>query len=417
MPSDPEPIRTRDPAIRTLNQDLSQASDPQIMRVVATVDAMRSRGVADQLVAPLRRRLLVLRPPRLLRFARLLFHPLNPLIAPPARWRPGHHTIPRSALAPMADHIRQTMGTAAFPFCASIAGHTDAETDLIVALGKTLWPAAAKILAAAEVPSAWGTTELGQPAYRPLADLIAALLEQASALDDICGETANGLLPPRAKSLATILTDVATTNRAALPMMIVLLLTRLPQAAAILTEIQASAHAAAVREAMTTAADHLFRQLQEQDGTEVRIAAGSLVDAGAEAKGIMTLLQSLGSTAAGPRRREKLNALRARLDAACKSRFTEGLRDEVLTPLQQRHAPPDAATVTAIETAARGLRVLEAEARAIGGAATYDRLLTNAAAQIDTDPMRAILSLADRMRLVEILAGPDAAFLLLKNTK
>jgi hypothetical protein len=61
--------------------------------------------------------------------------------------------------------------------------------------------------------------------------------------------------------------------------------------------------------------------------------------------------------------------------------------------------------------------VLEAEARAIGGAATYDRLLTNAAAQIDTDPMRAILSLADRMRLVEILAGPDAAFLLLKNTK
>ena len=64
------------------------------------VDAMPNRGAADQLIAPLRARLAHLRPPRPLRFARLLFLPLDPLIVPAARWRAAQPAIPRTVIPP-----------------------------------------------------------------------------------------------------------------------------------------------------------------------------------------------------------------------------------------------------------------------------------------------------------------------------
>ena len=226
MVSHAEQSRTRDPDISGLRQGLAEASGAQIMRIVATVDAMMSRGVADQLVAPLRPRLSVLRPPRPLRFVRLLFHPLDPLIVPPLRWRLGQHTIPRTALAPMAEHVRLTMGAAARAIEADLAGHTDAETELIVRMGTSLWPEAADILAAPDMPESWGSTELGDPIYRPLAGVVSGLLGQAAALESLWAATANGLLPPGAQAIELILTHVAATAPAALPMTIALLLTR-----------------------------------------------------------------------------------------------------------------------------------------------------------------------------------------------
>src|SRR5689334_24255463 len=84
--------------IREVARGLASARDEQIMQVVAMVDAMPNRGPADQLIAPLRPRLARLRPPRPLRFARLLFLPLDPLIVPAARWRAEQPTIPRTVI-------------------------------------------------------------------------------------------------------------------------------------------------------------------------------------------------------------------------------------------------------------------------------------------------------------------------------
>ena len=399
-----DPARARDPEIRALRQELAEASGAQIIRVVATVDAMMSRGAADQLVAPLRQRLIALRPPRPLKFVRLLFHPLDPLIVPAARWRFGQHTIPRTALAPMADHVRLAMGAAATAIEADIAGHTDAEAELIALWGASLWPEAAAILAEPVIPACWDATELGDPVYRPLAGMVATLLGQATALDALCAETANGMLPPRAESIDPILTRVATTNLAALPMTITLLLTRLPQAAALLAQSSVGPDGAVVA-ALDQAADLLLRQLEEADGIEVRIATGSLADSGSAVKGIATLLRLLDSANAHPRRRETLRAVRDRLDAGCKARFASGLQDDLLLPLRQLGASPGSATILALEAAARGLRVLETEARTFGSGATYDRLLGTAAAAIGSRTMREVLSLADQVRLVEIVAG------------
>ncbi|MFL5280577.1 MAG: hypothetical protein ACJ8AW_06175 [Rhodopila sp.] len=161
------PLRNRD--IGTITRDVADAPDSQVMRIVATVDAMTDRGAADALIAPLRQRLVVLRPPRPLRFTRLLFHPLDGVIVAAVQWRPGQAAIPRTALAPLADCVRRAMGAQAEAIDAAIRGHMSSETALVAAQGQVLWPAAGAILATAAVPPLWSETGLGDAAFPPMA--------------------------------------------------------------------------------------------------------------------------------------------------------------------------------------------------------------------------------------------------------
>jgi hypothetical protein len=107
--------------------------------------------------------------------------------------------------------------------------------------------------------------------------------------------------------------------------------------------------------------------------------------------------------------------LRRRLDASCAARFASGLRDELLTPLRRLTIFPDPDQILALETAARGLRVLATEARSVGSGVAYDRLLSEAAAAIKDDAIR--MALTDRLRLIEILASPAAALAMLDQTR
>ena len=398
-----------DPRLRALNKAIADAPDAHIVRIVATVDAMASRGPADALIAPLRLRLGTLRPPRPLRFARLMFHPLDPLIVAAARWRPGQNTIPRTALAPIADHVRQAMGAVATAVEARIAHHTTADLDLIGECGGLVWPAVPGILSDGQVPAAWPSTGLGPAVYPPLASSIAVLLGQAVALEALATSTAHGLLPPDRKRIEAMLGDVATAYPPALPMMIALLLARVPESASVLPKAHSGATGAAVQAALGEAANRLLQQLDEEDGAEVRIGSGSLGEAGASAGRIVALLGHLDAGSGNPRQRAQMRAIRKKLDAGCKARFGAGLEQELLIPLNQ----PQPAAIPTLEAAAHGLRVLETEARAVGSGATYDLLLNKASEAIGAPTMRGRLAQVDQIRLVEILSGPDAALAIL----
>ncbi len=410
-----QPIRVRAPEIRALTRDIAGAPDPQIMRIVATVDAMMNRGSADQLVAPLRQRLKMLRPPRPLRFARLMFYPLEALIVPAAHWQRGQQSIPRTAIMPMSEHVRLIMGAEADLIQEALVGRTTADTDQISRLGRTLWPRAAQILAGPAIPEWWEDTELGVAAYRPLADLVVALLPQAAALDTMCSDTANGLLLPDPDAIATMVNAVARASKAALPSMLSLLLSRLPKAAPQLMRLPVGSEATTVQSAFDQAADLLLQQLDENDGVEARIATGSLADAGAAVNRINALLEQLDTVNIKPKRREQLRTVRKRLDAGCRARFASGLQDEVLAPLQHMGVAPSSAELATLEAAARGLRILETEARVVAGGSAYDLLLGRATDAIRGDAMRDRLLLTDQVRLVEILAGSEAALAMLKS--
>jgi hypothetical protein len=410
----PEP--TLHSSIKALKGEIAGAADPQILRIVAAVDAMASRGTADALIAPLRERLSTLRPPRPLRFVRLLFHPLDPLIVPAPRWRDGEDSIPRTALTPMADHVRRAIGDQVLAIERELAGHTDADTDLVTRWGRALWPAAAHTLRTQTVPETWQASGLTLLAYRPLADRVAALLDQAASLEALCAETANGLLAVRPGAVAAMLDCIMAVNQTAVPMLIALLLVRLPEAAASIISTTVGSNSTPMRAAMDRAVDQVLRQLSLDRGTEDFIAAGTLADAGAAAAHIKTLLTQLDGGSNKPQRREQLRSIRQRLDASCKARFTAGLDGEFLAPLRQLADAPDRSAMTALEASARSLRVLETEARAIGSGAAYDLLLRRATDMIKGGTSGGHLGIVDQVRLVELLAGPEAALTMLSRS-
>jgi len=400
------------PKIRALTLDIVSAPDTQIKRIVAKVDAMTVRGPADTLIEPLRPRLRVLRPPRPLRFVRLMFNPLDPLIVSASRWLPGRHAIPRTALVPMALMVREEMGGDALAIEAEAAGRTTADTALMERLGRSLWPVAARILGEQKIPDTWEKSGLGDVVYRPLADTVAALLGQAVPLDVLCAETANVRLPPSQDGIGVLLGHIAATRPEDLPMLIALLLARAPASVASILTLRTGAMAKTIEAALDQAADRILLQLAQDEGTEALIASGTLEGAGAMAARIAILLEQLGGSRK-PQRREQLQGLRRRLDDSCKARFTLGLQEELLTPLQTLCSSPDACAIRDLETAARGLRTLGLEARAVGSGATYDLLLRRAAETVKDTAMRDRLTNMDQIRLVEVLAGPDAALELL----
>jgi hypothetical protein len=399
--------------IRSVTRDVADADNTRVLRVVATVDAMAARGTADQLIAPLRPRLAVLRPPRPLRFVRLMFYPLDPLIVPAGRWRPDRNAIPRTALAPMADCVRSSMGAEAQAIEAAIVGRTTADADLIVSRGHLLWAAAGRVLIGASAPPTWAETGLAVALFAPLARRVGALLSQMAAFDRLCAETADGLLPLRAEALHAILRGLAELDETALPMMVSLLLTRLPEAVALLATGQPASQGAAMKAAVEQTVGALLEQLAGEDGAGARIAATSLAEAASAVRRIATLLRELEDGSVTPARRAQLNAARQNLDAGCRARFAAGLRDHVLAPLSEAALRDIAGT----EAAARDLRALETEARTVGGASTYDLMLRQAAEAIKAAPAGDGLERSDQLRLVEILAGPDAALAMLDERR
>ena len=71
-------------------------------------------------------------------------------------------------------------------------------------------------------------------------------------------------------------------------------------------------------------------------------------------------------------------------------------------------------TLISLEATARDLRRFEAAARQIGGADQYDRQLQGAAQTLRPVAGEDAMARISRIRLVEILQGPDAAIQLLE---
>src|ERR1700733_13843109 len=136
-------------AIRELGRRLAEAPDAEVARAVAVVDQLPERGGADQLIELLRPRLARMRPPRPLRFTRLLFLPLEQLIVAPPRWQPQLPTIPRSVLTPLSATVREGLGAGAATIDGLIEAASAPHAEIVARAGNLLWRRAAGVLAAA----------------------------------------------------------------------------------------------------------------------------------------------------------------------------------------------------------------------------------------------------------------------------
>jgi hypothetical protein len=406
-------------ALRAMRRVLHSASDTQVRRVVALVDRMAERGEADRLIEPLRPRLAQLRPIRKLRFERLLFLPLDPLIVPPREWRPGDPAIPRSAVGPFAQTIRVALGPDLAVIEALIEGRALDDAATIAHAGALLWPQAARILAMAPEPLGWTDSGLPVTAHAPLARAIAAVLERQAAIEPLIQDAWNGLLPPSPEAMAAIVDGIAAAPPDTQSIVVALLLARLPRAEPLLLALESMARGEGTRTTLRLAADRAMDAaldgLSREGGMEARLAALPLDTAGGEIRRLGAMLDALEVRAADAKRRGRYWALRQRLDAGCRTRFATALDEDVLTPLRMLTAPIGQSGQDRLERSATRLRALEAEARQIGGGEIYDALLDQGAETVRQAIGTGGLTAMRAVRLTEILAGPDAAMALMET--
>jgi hypothetical protein len=406
------PTPLHGPALRALQRELVGAQDEQIARVLAIVDNLAVRGEADRLIAPLRGRLAELRPPRQLNLSRLLVIPLEPLIVDAAGWNPGAPSIPRSALSPLAQQVTHELG--AFAEAISTASALllrNAELDLILETGAALWLRAAAILAVAPVPPGWTAASGLRPRdHTELTRTLAPLLAQAPALLHIVVRARAGMDPEPA-ALGAILAAVAPAGSLPLTMMIAMAMEWLPRPEHLIRmadDFAARQSDPGLRAAADRAVDSVL------DGMEqAPLPSPNMASAAQDVRRIAVMLKDLAlcpERLAGRRRR--IEQVRRGVDVACRERFTGELEAQLLTRSPDMAAGGDD-TITAMELAARELRRFETIARQIGSAEHYDRHLQHAAEVLRPIAGEDASALIGRIRLVEILRGPDAAMAML----
>ena len=388
------------PEMRAVRRELAGASDQRVLDVLRFVDGLKDRSQADGLLAPLRDRLRALRPPRQLRFTRLLFRPLQAAIVDAAAWRPGSPSVPRSALEPMASLVRGCLPSVAATVDRIIADSGVPEGQRVAAAGQLLWSPAAEALRGTEPPADWRDSGLPSAAFAALSGGASMVLQQAWRMVEL----ADPSIPVEEvnRALADVLTASETEGVVGWGMMLSVMLQRFPQADA----PRRAASAMRADRAMRDAADAAMASAWAWIEASTRnIGLGDPAEAAAIVRRQVALLEELSREAA---HRKRATELQTALRAACASRFEAGVRQRLLAPLQALSPAEaeDAGVLDMLETDARGLRLLDLESRRLGCGAAHDARLEEAAASVAA---RGGIPLVDRMRLVEILRGPQAA--------
>jgi hypothetical protein len=409
MPHEQQPATAPDP--NDMRSELTQAGDQKLIRIVALLDETSQAAVPEAFLATLRTRLNTIRPPRKLRFARLLFAPFDDLIVAPLAWRPGEPTIPRDAIAPVTAAVRTALGTKVVAIDRMIAGHHTDATRVITQAGALLWAQAGELLANLPMEPEWSRqAELPAGVYGPLARAIAAVLRRADKLHLLALDADVGVVAPDADRLQGVLQGLIAEPPEGCTMVIRQLLSCLPDPALLARMLLATTNSAAdkatLRAALERGVDAYLAGLNEASLLMSRLRHAPLGPLGVQMRRIAGLLQAIEAQPNAGRHEARLQTIRASLDTICRARFIDALRNRLLTALAG--LTPEV-TQPELEECASHLRALEHTGRRIGNRAVYDALLGQANEALRGAARSGRVSRVSQLRLTEILFGPDAA--------
>ena len=411
-------------ALREIRRGVAEAGDAQVLQVVRMVDALEIRGTTDAVLVPVRARLRAMQPARPLRFARLLFMPADPLIVPPAAWRPGGPQLPRHAIPVLADAVRSILGAVDSPGVTRdalaqvdslITNRMTSDLAVVQRAGALLWPLASRALRrladtletreSAACLSAWRDQGLPEIELQPVVKSLSGVLAFALKLQD-AGRAGSA---PIASVLGEALVEAETLGNRATSMMLSLWLIRAPQTGG---QILASAPGSATpRQLCDAAADAALTWLETESGAAPNTVTACAAE---ELNRQVSLLDALAAQSPHSATRRRIAQLTTSLLGQAVQRFDTSLRDMVetgLAHLPTQNAQRNAALM-AMEEGARHLRSFELEARRLGGGPKLSALVCRAQSTLRKEPS---LSLIERARLVELLAGPEAALICLRE--
>lgn len=387
--------------IAEVQRKLNRAADEQLAQVLALVDAMPERGAADALIAPLRARLATIEPARPLSITRLLFRPLDPVIAGP-RWKSGSPAVPRTALSGIGSAIVARLGPVAPPIQTMIAGRKGKDQAVVDQAGATLWPYGAAALTDLAMPADWVVASgLPESCYPEIKANILAVLHQAVQLSQRTQHTAVDPAP----AIIAILAATQAAHPAGLGIVLAILLADGALAAPVLLaalKIPGTQVDLAIEQTLDRA-QHLL--------TAVLPCVG-LAAASAQVMHLAALLDAVEGPGMRPALRSQAQRTRELADEACQSRVKQALEQELLPRLAATSAILDDAAVAGLEAVARGMRRLSVAGRRLGKGAAYDKLLRRTAADACMSA-NSTLTRMERLRVAELLVGSEDALKLL----
>lgn len=404
--------------LKGLRRELTSVDDEKIRRIATLVDGSGCATVNQALLDPVRGRLAQFRPPRPLRLARLLFTPFDPIILAPKAWRPDDPAVPRSALTPVARLIEAGLGSDNTRVQAIILGRDTQDVGAVAEAGALLWGRAAEIAATADDVPGWTAAGLPSPALQPLLRAMAVVWRRAIRLRTLFRDGELGALKADERAVNALLMDTPAESPLGCAMVARLVLLQAPFAAQYVRLFSGaqgeSGDKVPLRRALNRGVEETVANMEKADAFADAIGNAALDRAGDHMRTFVALLaqieDGIGGSVAAPR----LKAIRDSLAKACKARFSRGMTEALIGPLTAA-GPIDGGSQARFEAHARDLRTLEAAARRLGGGADYDELLEAGANAVAAAGERGALSRMARVRLTEILSGPEAALRLYRS--
>lgn len=392
-----------DDALARISGQASRASDTVLRQVVAVLDAVPSRAMLDPIIEAARPRLKLLRPPRPMTFARILFLPFDGALVPMREWSPGSAKFPRPALMPIAEAIRAALGPAAEEVNANLGGRNFFDVLQVDYVGRSLWGEAARQAPKLSFPEGLPAAGLNATQCAELLSLAAGMWRHANEIWEAKLAAFSG---PSTELVIAALKGPALEGQALFSLALVSLLHQAQSPGTVL------ATAARLSPIAGSIADEKLDELRLQPAPV--LPTEDPVRAAHEAEDYVVLLKELETAPPGriKDRRSLIAPLLQKMGMACEETALHIFERQFMPALSNPNAKRRAAIVVNIEHLARALRRLENAGRRAGRSEAFDGLQLGYAQKLQAT-LNALdgggLQRHDVIRITEILQGTERA--------
>jgi hypothetical protein len=397
-------------ALTRMSGRASNASDSVLRQVVAVLDAVPSRSMLDPIIAAARPRLKLLRPPRPITFARILFLPFDGALVAMGEWSPGSGKFPRAAITPMADALRAAMGPAAEEISANLGGRNFFDVLLVDQAGRRVWAEAARLTPSLNFPEGLPGIGLSPTQCSELLIVAQSIWRHAEPIWEAKLAAFSG---PSQELVTAALKGPAQEGQTTFSVALASLMHNAQSPGSV---IRAAARLSAIAGGI---ADDKLDELVKTPPASLPVE--DPVRAAHMAEEYVSLLRELETVPRGrhPDRRAIIVPLLNQIGRMSETAAHQIAERQLLPALQNPNAKRRAAVVVNIEHLARALRRLEIAGRRSGAVQGFDDL-----DRAYRQRLKAILNAldggglqrADIIRISEILLGPEKALELTSKT-
>lgn len=381
--------------------NLANASDENLLRIIAMIDRLPERTKLDYVIDDIRPRLARLRPPRPITIARLLFLPLSGALVNWSAWRQDPASIPRTALKPMMSLLRDLPGSPLAEAEAATQHALFSDLDLVERHGRTVWEAAARLCERITPGSRWAEAGFTPEDFRAMTRLAAGVWRHAVPLWGILRQGTMPVAPDMLRSaLAGPAGEGPDVFRAAFRTLL-MQSGSVPSFSALASGMPPGISEIVIQNLEEWIETALTR-LNEQEWFEATDRAEEIGKT-LEALALAPFFQI-------PRRRQQLSAFFWRLEEHCREMLLEILNEEILPALHPKDEAYSDARFITLETYARTARRLEMLGRHFGNDPAYDEIrqrLMKAFSDAEKSSATLGMTAMDLARLSEILLGRE----------